>query len=81
MRWLLAADRTHTPWKNGGGLTWTIASDHADASLADFKMASEPRARGTSWPVLNGLTVWSGIWPSWRAGPWSCASRTTGHQP
>ncbi len=37
MRILRAADRTPTPWKNGGGRTWEVAAWPVDASLADFE--------------------------------------------
>ena len=33
---LRASDRVATPWKNGGGVTYQVASEPAGASLSDF---------------------------------------------
>ena len=37
MHILRATDRTSTPWKNGGGLTWEVAAWPPGASLDDFE--------------------------------------------
>lgn len=37
MRILRAADRKASPWKNGGGVTWEVATSPAGAPLEDFE--------------------------------------------
>ncbi|MGR4862185.1 HutD/Ves family protein [Caulobacter sp. LARHSG274] len=33
---LRRVDRPSSPWKNGGGITWTVAMDPQDGSIGDF---------------------------------------------
>ena len=54
---LRAADRTPTPWKNGGGLTWEIAAFPDGANLAgfDWRMSMASVAAGGPFSTFPGV--------------------------